>query len=155
MDINIKLKERRKKIELIKKRENNKAIRNFKKEMKEYNKNEKNSINNINKLLEDEKKREEYEKKFDLNLNENNEIKDKINKENKKNEEKKANNKKNYLNNKRTREEIEKDKQKKLKQRKKTFKNLHKTNKFGQPLMRYQIQNIFQKIKNKKEKGLI
>ena len=33
MDINIKLKERRKKIELIKKRENNKAIRNFKKEM--------------------------------------------------------------------------------------------------------------------------
>ena len=59
------------------------------------------------------------------------------------------------MNNKRTREEIEKDKQKKLKQRKKTFKNLHKTNKFGQPLMRYQIQNIFRKIKNKKEKGLI
>ena len=27
--------------------------------------------------------------------------------------------------------------------------------KYGQPLMKYQIQNIFQKIKNKKAKGLI
>ena len=35
------------------------------------------------------------------------------------------------------------------------FKNLKKTNKYGQPLMKYQIQNIFQKIKNKKAKGLI
>ena len=155
MDINIKLKERRKKIELIKKRENNKAIRNFKKEMKEYNKNEKNSINNINKLIEDEKKREEYEKQFEINLNEDNEKKVKINKENQKIKKKEFNNKTKILNNKRTREEIENDKQKKLKQRKQKFKNLHKTNKFGQPLMRYQIQNLLKKIKNKKEKGLL
>lgn len=35
------------------------------------------------------------------------------------------------------------------------FHNLKKTNKFGQPLMKYQIQNLFQKIKTKKSKGLL
>lgn len=60
-----------------------------------------------------------------------------------------------YLNKKRKKEEIEEEKEKKIKKRKQMFHNLKKTNKFGQPLMKYQIQNLFQKIKIKKSKGLL
>ena len=148
MDINLKLKERRKKIEKIKTREKTKAIRNYKKDIKEVNTkdNKNNNEYNINQLIEKEKKREEYEKKYGFNLNEE---------EEKNKSDKNKSKKNNYLTNKRTREEIEKEKEKKLSKRKKIYRNLHKTNKFGQPLMKYQLQNIFQKIKNKKEKRII
>ena len=53
------------------------------------------------------------------------------------------------------REEIEEDKLNKLNKRKKNYRNLHKTNKYGQPLMKYQIENLFRKIKKKKREGII
>ena len=62
---------------------------------------------------------------------------------------------KQFIGNKRTREEIEAERQKKLNKRRKNYRNLHRTNKYGQPLMRYQIQNIFDKIKKKKKEGII
>ena len=79
MDINLKLKERRKKIEKIKTREKTKAIRNYKKDIKEVNTkdNKNNNEYNINQLIEKEKKREEYEKKYGFNLNEEEEKKNK------------------------------------------------------------------------------
>ena len=44
---------------------------------------------------------------------------------------------------------------KKLNKRKKNYRNLHRTNKYGQPLMKYQIANLFDKIKKKKREGII
>ncbi len=71
------------------------------------------------------------------------------NKEYKKEDKKEKN--KTFMGNKRSREEIEEEKLKKINKRKKNYRNLHKTNKFGQPLMKYQIANLFQKIKKKKK----
>ena len=62
---------------------------------------------------------------------------------------------KKLIGNKRSREEIEIERQKKINKRKKNYRNLHRTNKFGQPLMKYQIQNLFDKIKKKKRDGII
>ena len=70
-------------------------------------------------------------------------------------EEKREKKDKQFIGNKRTREEIEAERQKKLNKRRKNYRNLHRTNKYGQPLMRYQIQNIFDKIKKKKKEGII
>ena len=107
----------------------------------------------------EEKRLKDEKKLLGEDLNEpDNEIKQptkqKTNKEKieKKFEQKKE---KNFIGNKRTREEIEAERQKKINKRKKNYRNLHRTNKFGQPLMKYQIQNIFNKIKKKKKEGII
>lgn len=63
-----------------------------------------------------------------------------------------------YLNNKRPRktsEEILKEKEEKLIERKKTFRKLNKKTHRGQPVMKYQMEHIFNKIKNKIQKGII
>jgi len=87
----------------------------------------------------------------DINESDN-EIKKEDSKIKIKKEEKKE---KKLIGNKRSREEIEIERQKKINKRKKNYRNLHRTNKFGQPLMKYQIQNIFDKIKKKKRDGII
>ena len=161
MDINLQLKKRRELIERHKSYQRTKIIRQYKQQVANDT-NLHSELKDTNEKLEEFKKREEKrlneEKKLlgeDINESDN-EIKPekKIKKEKKqeKKEEKKENN---FIGNKRSREEIEKEKQKKINKRRKIYRNLHKTNKFGQPLMKYQIQNIFDKIKKKKKEGII
>ena len=89
-------------------------------------------------------------------IEEKKEEKEKAKEKNKDKAYKKEDNKdKKFIGNKRIREEIEEDKLNKLNKRKKNYRNLHKTNKYGQPLMKYQIANLFNKIKKKKREGII
>ena len=137
--------------------ESDNEIKNKPKINKEKEKNKENE--KLAEFKEREEKRLKDEKKLlGENLSESdNEIKkeerQKIKKEKK--EEKKEKQKDKFIGNKRTREEIEAERQKKINKRRKNYRNLHRTNKFGQPLMKYQIQNIFDKIKKKKKEGII
>ena len=118
-----------------------------------------NSLKGDGKQYRTDKKRLNDEKKLlgdDLDESDNEiKIKPKINKEKEKNKENEKIKEKKFMGNKRTREEIEQERQKKINKRKKMYRNLKKTNKFGQPLMKYQIANLFQKIKKKKKEGII
>ena len=65
---------------------------------------------------------------------------------------------KSFMNKKRDRkttEEIEKEKKEKIDKRQKTFRNLNKKNKKGQPVMKFRVEHLFNKLKNKIDKGLI
>ena len=157
MDINLKLKKRRELIERQKSYQRTKVIRQYKQQVANDNDLDIN-LKDTNDKMEEFKKREEKrlkdEKKLlgeDINESDN-EIKKEDSKIKIKKEEKKE---KKLIGNKRSREEIEIEKQKKINKRKKNYRNLHRTNKFGQPLMKYQIQNIFDKIKKKKRDGII
>ena len=157
MDINLKLKKRRELIERQKSYQRTKVIRQYKQQVANDNDLDIN-LKDTNDKMEEFKKREEKrlkdEKKLlgeDINESDN-EIKKEDYKIKNKKEEKKE---KKLIGNKRSREEIEIEKQKKINKRKKNYRNLHRTNKFGQPLMKYQIQNLFDKIKKKKRDGII
>ena len=156
MDINLKLKKRRELIERQKSYQRTKIIRQYKQQV--ANDNDLNmNLKDTNDKMEEFKKREEKrlkdEKKLLGDINESdNEIKKEDYKIKNKKEEKKE---KKLIGNKRSREEIEIERQKKINKRKKNYRNLHRTNKFGQPLMKYQIQNLFDKIKKKKRDGII
>ena len=166
MDINLQLKKRRELIEKQKSHHRTKIIRQYKQQVANddtLNNNLKDTNEKFAEFQEREEKRLKDEKKLlGENLDESdNEIKKeekqkiKIKKEKKeeiKNEKQKD---KKLIGNKRTREEIEDERQKKINKRRKNYRNLHRTNKFGQPLMKYQIQNIFDKIKKKKKEGII
>lgn len=52
-------------------------------------------------------------------------------------------------------EEILKEKEEKLLLRKKTFRKLNKKTPHGQPVMKYQMEHLFKKIKDKLQKGII
>ena len=154
MDINLKLKKRRELIERQKSYQRTKVIRQYKQQVANDNDLDIN-LKDTNDKMEEFKKREEKrlkdEKKLlgeDINESDN-EIKKEDSKIKIKKEEKKL------IGNKRSREEIEIERQKKINKRKKNYRNLHRTNKFGQPLMKYQIQNLFDKIKKKKRDGII
>ena len=160
MNINLQLKKRREIINKEKSHQRTKIIRQYKQQMANDSELNNNNYKDTNQKFDDfklkEEKRLNYEKKlYGEDINEDNEIinekeEKKIIKEIKdKKEEKK------YTGNKRSREEIEADKQKKINKRKKNYRNLHKTNKYGQPLMKYQIANLFDKIKKKKREGII
>jgi len=159
MDINLQLKKRRELIEKQKSHQRTKVIRQYKQQVANditINNNLKDTNEKLAEFQEREEKRLKDEKKLlGDNLNESdNEIK----KEEKlkiKKEKKEEKQKDKFVGNKRTREEIEAERQKKINKRKKNYRNLHRTNKFGQPLMKYQIQNIFDKIKKKKKEGII
>ena len=162
MDINLQLKKRRELIEKQKSHQRIKVIRQYKQQVANdttINNNLKDTNEKLAEFKEREEKRLKDEKKLlGENLSESdNEIKkeerQKIKKEKK--EEKKEKQKDKFIGNKRTREEIEAERQKKINKRRKNYRNLHRTNKFGQPLMKYQIQNIFDKIKKKKKEGII
>ena len=162
MDINLQLKKRRELIEKQKSHQRTKVIRQYKQQVANdttINNNLKDTNEKLAEFKEREEKRLKDEKKLlGENLSESdNEIKkeerQKIKKEKK--EEKKEKEKDKFIGNKRTREEIEAERQKKINKRRKNYRNLHRTNKFGQPLMKYQIQNIFDKIKKKKKEGII
>ena len=43
------------------------------------------------------------------------------------------------------------EREKHIEMRKKEHQNLKKTNKYGQPIMKFQLQSLFNKIKNKNE----
>ena len=157
MNINLQLKKRREIINKEKSHQRTKIIRQYKQQMANDSELNNNNYKDTNQKFDDfklkEEKRLNYEKKlYGEDINEDNEIinekeEKKIIKEIKdKKEEKK------YTGNKRSREEIEADKQKKINKRKKNYRNLHKTNKYGQPLMKYQIANLFDKIKKKKKR---
>ena len=164
MDINQKLKKRRELIEKQKSHQRTKIIRQYKQQMANDTDLSNSNLKDTNEKLAEFQQREEKRLKDEKKLlgeeliEQENEIKQqpkqKINKEkiDKKFEEKKE---KNFIGNKRTREEIEAERQKKINKRKKNYRNLHRTNKYGQPLMKYQIQNIFNKIKKKKKEGII
>ena len=165
MDINLQLKKRRELIEKQKSHHRTKIIRQYKQQVANYdtlNNNLKDTNEKFAEFQEREEKRLKDEKKLlGENLDESdNEIKKeekqkiKIKKE-KKEEIKNEKIKDKLIGNKRTREEIEAERQKKINKRRKNYRNLHRTNKFGQPLMKYQIQNIFDKIKKKKKEGII
>ena len=162
MDINLQLKKRRELIEKQKSHHRTKIIRQYKQQVANddtLNNNLKDTNEKLAEFKEREEKRLKDEKKLlGENLSESdNEIKKeektKFKKEIK--EEKREKKDKQFIGNKRTREEIEAERQKKLNKRRKNYRNLHRTNKFGQPLMKYQIQNIFDKIKKKKKEGII
>ena len=172
MNINLKLKKRREIINKEKSHQRTKVIRQYKHQMANDIEINNKNYKDTNEKFDNFKKKEEERLKYEQNLygediNESdNEIKnDKIEEKkriNDKKEEKvkifkKENKKENqeFIGNKRNREEIEADKLKKLNKRKKNYRNLHKTNKYGQPLMKYQIANLFDKIKKKKRDGII
>ena len=164
MDINQQLKKRRELIAKQKSHQRTKIIRQYKQQMANDTDLNNSNLKDTNEKLAEFQQREEKRLKDEKKLlgeeliEQENEIKQqpkqKINKEkiDKKFEEKKE---KNFIGNKRTREEIEAERQKKINKRKKNYRNLHRTNKYGQPLMKYQIQNIFNKIKKKKKEGII
>ena len=148
MDINLQLKKRRELIEKQKSHQRTKVIRQYKQQVANdttINNNLKDTNEKLAEFKEREEKRLKDEKKLlGENLSESdNEIKkeerQKIKKEKK--EEKKEKQKDKFIGNKRTREEIEAERQKKINKRRKNYRNLHRTNKYGQPLMKYQIQN--------------
>ena len=168
MNINLKLKKRREIINKEKSHQRTKIIRQYKQQMANDSDLNNSNYKDTNQKFEDFKSREEkrlnYEKKLygdDINESDNEIINEK--KEEDKLEEKKdviKNKKENkedkkFLGKKKTREEIEAEKQKKLNKRRKNYRNLHKTNKYGQPLMKYQIANMFDRIKKKKREGII
>ena len=167
MNINLKLKKRREIINKEKSHQRTKIIRQYKQQMANDSDLNNSNYKDTNQKFEDFKSREEkrlnYEKKLygdDINESDNEIINEK--KEEEKLEEKNViKNKKEikedkkFLGKKKTREEIEAEKQKKLNKRRKNYRNLHKTNKYGQPLMKYQIANLFDKIKKKKREGII
>ena len=168
MNINLKLKKRREIINKEKSHQRTKIIRQYKQQMANDSDLNNSNYKDTNQKFEDFKSREEkrlnYEKQLygdDINESDNEIINEK--KEEDKLEEKKniIKNKKDvkedkkFLGKKKTREEIEAEKQKKLNKRRKNYRNLHKTNKYGQPLMKYQIANLFDKIKKKKREGII
>ena len=168
MNINLKLKKRREIINKEKSHQRTKIIRQYKQQMANDSDLNNSNYKDTNQKFEDFKSREEkrlnYEKQLygdDINESDNEIINEK--KEEDKLEEKKdviKNKKENkedkkFLGKKKTREEIEAEKQKKLNKRRKNYRNLHKTNKYGQPLMKYQIANLFDRIKKKKREGII
>jgi hypothetical protein len=62
------------------------------------------------------------------------------------------NNNFNFINKKhqrKTKEEIIKEKEDKIQQRQKTFRKLNKKTRKGQPVMKYKIEHLFNKIRNK------
>ena len=162
MDINLKLKKRKELKEKQKSYQRTKIIRQYKQQVAndtDYN----NNLKDTNEKIEEFKKREEKrlkdEEKLlgeDINESDNEITKEEVIKNKKeKKEEFKQKKEKKFIGNKRSREDIELEIQKKINKRKKNYRNLHKTNKFGQPLMKYQIQNLFDKIKKKKRDGII
>ena len=176
MNINLQLKKRREIINKEKSHQRTKIIRQYKQQMASdtdlNNKNYKDTNEKFDDYKLKEEKRLNYEKQLygdDINesdneiknykkeekIEEKEEIKEKKeeNKEYKKEDKKEKN--KTFMGNKRSREEIEEDKLKKLNKKIKNYRNLHRTNKFGQPLMKYQIANLFDKIKKKKREGII
>ena len=168
MNINLKLKKRREIINKEKSHQRTKIIRQYKQQMANDSDLNNSNYKDTNQKFEDFKSREEkrlnYEKQLygdDINESDNEIINEK--KEEDKLEEKKniIKNKKDvkedkkFLGKKKTIEEIEAEKQKKLNKRRKNYRNLHKTNKYGQPLMKYQIANLFDRIKKKKREGII
>ena len=158
MDINLQLKKRRELIEKQKSHQRTKVIRQYKQQVANdttINNNLKDTNEKLAEFKEREEKRLKDEKKLlGENLSESdNELKKEERQKIKK--EKKEKQKDKFIGNKRTREEIEAERQKKINKRRKNYRNLHRTNKFGQPLMKYQIQNIFDKIKKKKREGII
>ena len=165
MDINLQLKKRRELIEKQKSHQRTKVIRQYKQQVANdttLTNNLKDTNEKFAEFKEREEKRLKDEKKLlGENLSESdNEIKNeqKLNKKIKKEKKEEIKNEKQkdkFMGNKRTREEIEAERQKKINKRRKNYRNLHRTNKFGQPLMKYQIQNIFDKIKKKKKEGII
>ena len=163
MDINLKLKKRKELKEKQKSYQRTKIIRQYKQQVANDTDYNNNNLKDTNEKIEEFKKREEKrlkdEEKLlgeDINESDNEITKEEVIKNKKeKKEEFKQKKEKKFIGNKRSREDIELEIQKKINKRKKNYRNLHKTNKFGQPLMKYQLQNIFQKIKNKKEKGII
>ena len=158
MDINLQLKKRRELIEKQKSHQRTKVIRQYKQQVANdttINNNLKDTNEKLAEFKEREEKRLKDEKKLlGENLSESdNEIKKEERQKIKKKKKEKQKDK--FIGNKRTREEIEAERQKKINKRRKNYRNLHRTNKFGQPLMKYQIQNIFDKIKKKKKEGII
>ena len=167
MNINLKLKKRREIINKEKSHQRTKIIRQYKQQMANDSDLNNSNYKDTNQKFEDFKSREEkrlnYEKKLygdDINESDNEIINEKKEEENleEKNvikNKKEIKEDKKFLGKKKTREEIEAEKQKKLNKRRKNYRNLHKTNKYGQPLMKYQIANLFDKIKKKKREGII
>jgi hypothetical protein len=60
-----------------------------------------------------------------------------------------------FLNKKRTKEDWEKERAVKLQHRKKNFQKLNKKTPKGQPVMKFQVQHLLHKIKDKITKGII
>ena len=163
MDINLKLKKRKELKEKQKSYQRTKIIRQYKQQVASDTDYNNNNLKDTNEKIEEFKKREEKrlkdEEKLlgeDINESDNEITKEEVIKNKKeKKEEFKQKKEKKFIGNKRSREDIELEIQKKINKRKKNYRNLHKTNKFGQPLMKYQIQNLFDKIKKKKKEGII
>ena len=163
MDINLKLKKRKELKEKQKSYQRTKIIRQYKQQVASDTDYNNNNLKDTNEKIEEFKKREEKrlkdEEKLlgeDINESDNEITKEEVIKNKKeKKEEFKQKKEKKFIGNKRSREDIELEIQKKINKRKKNYRNLHKTNKFGQPLMKYQIQNLFDKIKKKKRDGII
>ena len=162
MNINLKLKERRTKINKHKQHQKIKAVRQYKKEIKNNDENPDEELNKkIARFLENESK-EKLESDNTLqkeNITDENKtkIKEKEEKEVKKEKEEKKKNWKEIKKNEKLlgRKRKEEEREKQIQKRKKEYQNLKKTNKYGQPIMKFQLQHLFNKIKNKKALGLI
>ena len=162
MNINLKLKERRTKINKHKQHQKIKAVRQYKKEIKNNDENPDEEVNKkIARFLENESK-EKLEsdntlQKENITVENKTKIKEKEEKEVKKEKEEKKKNWKEIKKNEKLlgRKRKEEEREKQIQKRKKEYQNLKKTNKYGQPIMKFQLQHLFNKIKNKKALGLI
>jgi len=52
-------------------------------------------------------------------------------------------------------DEVKKEKEEKLEKRKKLYKKLNRKTPKGQPVMKYRVENLFNKIKDKISKGVL
>jgi hypothetical protein len=183
MNINLKLKQRREKINEILQHKRTKVIRKFKQVQREATENEINpddvirskieKYKNVEKMINnfdqktggqipeenkvEEKPRQKQIKDKDtqnMNKKEFNQNQNKYNDKNKG----KFNKDDTFLNKKqerKTKEEVDKEKLEKLNKRKSIYRKLHQKTPRGQPVMKYQVEHIFKKIKEKINKGLI
>jgi hypothetical protein len=185
MNINLKLKERRDKINQVLRHKRTKVMRKFKQVQREADENQNNPDDAIKTKIEKyrnvEKMIESFDKKIggeDKSANQQqmnqrpkqqkfNKQVDTVNSGNTGNknfpQEKKDQNR--FLNKKRnikdsqpqrkTKEEIEKEKEERLQKRKSIYRKLNRKTPKGQPVMKFQMEHIFKKIKDKINKGMI
>jgi hypothetical protein len=182
MNINLKLKERRDKINEVLRHKRTKVIRKFKQVKREAGESDNNPDDAIKAKIEKYRNVEKMIESFDKNfggkdnsanlqqLNQrpkqqkfSNQVEDantgynNLNK-NKNNQDKflnKKRNKNDYQPQRKTKEDIEKEKEEKLQKRKSVYRKLNRKTPKGQPVMKFQMEHIFKKIKDKITKGII
>jgi hypothetical protein len=182
MNINLKLKERRDKINEVLRHKRTKVIRKFKQVQREADESQNNpddaikakieKYRNVEKMIEsfdkkiggDDKtaniqqlnqrpKQQKFTNQVENSNSSNKNVFKNINHEDKFLNKKRNNN--DTKTQRKTKEDIEKEKEEKLQKRKSMYRKLNRKTPKGQPVMKFQMEHIFKKIKDKINKGII